>query len=387
MKFALLASHPNLSTGYGKIASSICNELVKTHDVIYLGFQNFHNVNIHRRVNDKIKLYDLYKMDPNSTNGFGDNAILPILRHENPDIVIIYNDHQICSDILKLIKDIKCKKFCYLDLVYEYHYPKNIHFIRDNCDKILTFTNSWKIHLHDVYNVPNEQMYTLYHGVSQISPTLTKEQLGFKKDDFVILSLNRNDSRKNLDIVILAFLIYFDKCQNKESLYLFINCHLEAGINMLEYLKIMCKSLNMDYSYITDHVKTPSNVGYVTDEYINSLYQCCDLGISITSGEGFGLTVIEHLLYNKPVICSRLPVFEELLGKDYPFFINPVSQGYCYDNHGGFKKYFNVQDCVEMLNKICFTNHKISIENKYSWDILIQNFLINIKENNSKFLR
>ena len=379
MKFALLASHPNLSTGYGKIASNICNELVKTHDVIYLGFQNFNNLNIKRQVNDKVKLYDLYKMDPDSINGFGDNAILPILRHENPDIIIIYNDHQICSDVLKLIKDIKCKKFCYLDLVYEYHYPKNIYFIRDNCDKILTFTDSWKFHLNDVYNVPNEQMYTLYHGVSQISPTLTKEQLGFKKDDFVILSLNRNDSRKNLDIVILSFLIYFDTCPNKESLYLFINCHLEAGINILEYLKIMCKSLNLDYSYINDHIKTPPNAGYVTDEYINSLYQCCDLGISITSGEGFGLTVIEHLLYNKPVICSRIPVFEELLGKDYPFFINPVSQGYSYDNHGGVKKYFNVQDCVEMLNKICFTNHKISIENKYSWDILIKNFLITIK--------
>jgi len=71
-------------------------------------------------------------------------------------------------------------------------------------------------------------------------------------------------------------------------------------------------------------------------------------------------------------------VFEELLGKDYPFFINPVAQGYSHDNHGGVKKYFSVQDCVEMLNKICFTDHKFSIENKYSWDILIKNFLINI---------
>lgn len=378
MKFALIATHPNLTTGYAKIASNICNELVKIHDVIYLGFQNFNNVNIHRQVNDKIKLYDLYKMDPDSPKGFGDNAILPILRHENPDIVIIYNDHQVCTSVLKIIKDIKCKKLCYLDLVYEYQYPENIYFIRDNCDKILTFTDSWKTHLNTVYNVPNEQMYTLYHGVSPISPTLTKEQLGFKKDDFVILSLNRNSSRKNLDVVILSFLIYFDMCPNKESLYLFINCHLDAGINILEYLKIMCKYLNINYAYIADHIKTPPNVGFVTDEYINSLYQCCDLGISITSGEGFGLTVIEHLLYNKPVICSRIPVFEELLGKDYPFFINPVSEGYTDDNLGGVKKYFSVQDCVEMLNKICFNNHTVSIENKYSWDILIEKFLSHI---------
>lgn len=377
MKFALIASHPNLGTGYGKIASGICNELVKSHDVIYLGFQNDNNLNIHRTINDKIKVYDLYKLDPESANGFGDKAIVPILKVENPDIVIIYNDHGVCSAVLKIINEIKCKKWCYLDLVYEYQYAENINFIRDNCDKILTFTDSWKTHLNNIYDIPLKKMYTLYHGVTQVPATLTKQDLGFKENDVVILSLNRNDSRKNLDIVILSFLIYFKTCHLKDSLFLFINCHLNAGINIIEFLKLMCKSLELDYLYVQQHIRTPQNIGFVTDEYINSLYKCCDIGISITSGEGFGLTVIEHLLYGKPVICSRLPVFEELLGKDYPFFINPVSSGYSYDNLGGIKKYFSIQDCVEMLNKLCFINTNISIKNKYSWRTLINDLLIN----------
>lgn len=375
MKFAIIASHPNLSTGYAKIATSICNELVKTHDVIYLGFQNHNNINIDRKINEKIKVYDLYKLDPGSINGFGDKAIVPILQQEIPDIIIIYNDHAVCSTVLKLIIDIDCKKWCYLDLVYEYQYPNNIYFIRENADKILTFTDSWKKHLNEVYEVPNEKMYTLYHGVTKFNQVLSKQQLGFKEDDFVILSLNRNDSRKNLDLVILSFLLYFQTCKFKNSLYLFINCHLDTGIKVIDYLKIMCKSLNIDYTQVQNHIRTPPNIGFTSDLYINSLYNCCDAGISITSGEGFGLTVIEHLLYNKPVICSRLPVFEELLGKDYPFFINPVSSGYSYDNLGGIKKYFSVQDCVEMLNKVCFMNHKIIIQNKYIWKNLIKDLL------------
>jgi glycosyltransferase involved in cell wall biosynthesis len=377
MKFALIASHPNLSTGYGKIASSICNELVEKHDVIYLGFQNFNNFDIHRTINDKIRVYDLYKLDPDSSGGFGDKAIVPILKEENPDIVIIYNDHGVCSAVLKIITEINCKKWCYLDLVYEYQYSENIHFIRDNCDKILTFTNSWKNHLNNIYDIPLQKMYTLYHGVTQVPTTLTKQKLGFKEDDLVILSLNRNDSRKNLDIVILSFLIYFKTCQFKDSLYLFINCHLNAGIKINEYLKIMCKSLELDYLQVQQHIRVPQNIGFVTDEYINSLYKCCDVGISITSGEGFGLTVIEHLLYKKPVICSRIPVFEELLGKDYPFFIDPVASGYSYEDLGGIKKYFSVQDCVKMLNKVCFMNYDITIKNKYSWKTLINDLLIN----------
>ena len=51
MKIAIIASHPNLSTGYANIASSISNELIKYAEVIYLGFQNSSGVDIKRNLN------------------------------------------------------------------------------------------------------------------------------------------------------------------------------------------------------------------------------------------------------------------------------------------------------------------------------------------------
>ena len=379
MKLAIIATHPNIGTGYANIASSISNELVKYVEVIYLGFQNTSSsIDIERNLNNSIKVFDLFKLDPNSVSGFGDNAILPILYIEKPDVIIIYNDHGVTSAVLKIIKNYNCKKWCYLDLVYEYQYPENINYIRDNCDLILTFTDSWKQHLNKVYSIPENKMYTLYHGVKKLTPSLTRKELGFKNDDYIILSLNRNDSRKNLDLVISSFLIYYKKCTQKDSLYLFMNCQMNTGLNIIEYIKLMCSTLDLNFEEVQNHIRTPPNSGFVTDNYIHSLYKECDAGISITSGEGFGLTVIEHIQYNKPVICSRIPVFEELLGKKYPFFVNPVTNGFSYCNIGGVKQYYKVEDCVEMLEKVCFKVKTFpnTLQVNLKWEDIVNKFVL-----------
>jgi glycosyltransferase involved in cell wall biosynthesis len=377
MKIAIIASHPNLSTGYANIASSISNELVKYVEVIYLGFQNSTPVNIERNLNPNVKVFDLFKLDSKSNGGFGDNAILPILYIEKPDIVIVYNDHGVTSAVLKIIKDYKSKKWCYLDLVYECQYPENINYVRDNSDLILTFTDSWKQHLNKVYSIPLDKMYTLYHGIKQSPPSLTKKELGFKDDDYIILSLNRNDARKNIDLVISAFLLYYKKCARKDSLYLFMNCQLNSGLNIIEYIKLMCSTMDLNFEEVQHHIRTPPNSGFVTDNYIHSLYKECDAGISITAGEGFGLTVIEHIQYNKPVICSRIPVFEELLGKDYPFFINPVGSGFSYCNLGGIKQYFKLEDCVQMLEDVCFKvkDYPNTLQVNLNWEEILSKFV------------
>lgn len=61
--------------------------------------------------------------------------------------------------------------------------------------------------------------------------------------------------------------------------------------------------------------------GAVTDEELHELYRDCAGVILLSRGEGFGLPVLEALAYGQPVICTDLPVFRELLGDDYPFFI------------------------------------------------------------------
>jgi glycosyltransferase involved in cell wall biosynthesis len=380
--FCIIASHPNLCTGYAKIATQIANYLSKYFNVIYLGFQNFNNNDNIRYVNPEIKVYDLYDLDKNSPSGFGDKAILPTLLKEKPDFVMIYNDHSVCSSVLKLISEYKCVKYCYLDLVYEYQLNENINFINENCDCIYAFSNSWKTHLEEYYKCKNVKV--LYHGIethNQISDKfLTREELGLKNDDFVILSVNRNDSRKNIDLVIKSFLIFLkNNYMNKNNIFLYLTRNLTHYLNILNYIKLECFRLNLIFEEVQQNFLTPSNQGKLTDTFIHSLYYHCDAGISITSGEGFGLTVIEHLCYNKPVICSKLKVFEELFTNDY--FVEHSCEKYSYCSLGGIQYIYDTTHFIDKLQTV-YDNRPIvdytELKNKLKWNNIIYDFISTI---------
>ena len=373
---AIIASHPNLATGYAKIGTHIANELINYFNVIYLGFQNTNKKSINREVHENVKVFDLYDLDKDSISGFGDKAIMPILKEEKPEFILIYNDHGVCSAVLKLTEEYICVKLCYIDFVFEYQYISNIDFIKKN-SKLIAFSESWKNHLVNFYGC--KDVIKMYHGVKSYSALISKEDLGFEEDDFVVLSMNRNDSRKNIDLVINTFLNFYKKV-NDPNVYLFINCLLDTGLNIVEYIKICCRRLELDENIIlNEKIKIPFNCGFATDEYIHALYRHCDVGISITSGEGFGLTVIEQLMYNKPVICSRLKIFEELISPDYPYFVDPVTEGYSYDNLGGVKYYFKMEDFLLKLEEIYYKKSSINysrmIRDKYNWKNIIKEFV------------
>lgn len=53
-------------------------------------------------------------------------------------------------------------------------------------------------------------------------------------------------------------------------------------------------------------------LGYQPEPILHAFYHACDGVIYLSEYEGFGLPVLEALALNKPVIASRIPVFEEL---------------------------------------------------------------------------
>ena len=58
----------------------------------------------------------------------------------------------------------------------------------------------------------------------------------------------------------------------------------------------------------------------VDDATLNQLYQESEAVIVPSLAEGFGLPLIEAASYNKPVICSDIPVFQELMADSATYF-------------------------------------------------------------------
>ena len=67
--------------------------------------------------------------------------------------------------------------------------------------------------------------------------------------------------------------------------------------------------------------------GHVEDVHLNMLYQRCGFCLFPSRNEGFGLPVIESLWFGCVPVLSRIPVFEELMGGDFSFFVGNDSIG------------------------------------------------------------
>jgi glycosyltransferase involved in cell wall biosynthesis len=64
----------------------------------------------------------------------------------------------------------------------------------------------------------------------------------------------------------------------------------------------------------------------VSDEYLERVYRAANCLILASSGEGFGLPLIEAAQYNVPIIARDIPVFREVAG-DSAFYFNGMSAG------------------------------------------------------------
>lgn len=385
-KFAIIASHPCLGTGYANIATQIANNMTKHFDVIYLGFQSVNGSVSKRHVDPNVKVFDLYELDPESPGGFGDKAILPILQEEKPDVVFVYNDIGVISAVFKIIESYSCLKTTYIDMVYEFQDEEQIQFILNKADYLFTFCQFWKDYLDIVYNKP-AKVHNMYHGLKKYNPDVLpkRETFGYKPNDFVILNMNRNSNRKNLDISIrgfFMFLNYLEKEKKKDisNIYLQFNCHVctKDGIHIPNVIKAEIMRSNLPNYYLKNILIT-KNGHSLSEEEVHGLYNACNLGLSTSSGEGFGLTVIEQAQYEKQIVCTFIPATRELINTDY--FVHPIDTNYDSGKIGGLMYRFKGEDVAIQLLKAyeAWENNlevpcKINNLDQLDWEIICQKF-------------
>lgn len=209
-------------------------------------------------------------------------------------------------------------------------------------DAIITISdNEHKAALEAGIN--KDKLYKIEHGISpireEIDPTFL-ENATFLRGKLNILFLGRYDEQKGFD-----WLMEFITCHPTDNI-----CWHTAG-----------KSIIGQAALIPDNV---INHGWVPHKKVSQLLMRCDAVIMPSRWEGFGLTVIEAMKYNKPILASTNGALPELVK----------------ENENGWL--FNMKDDQDLLKilkvitpknltKAGSTGYKIFME-KYSEDKMIE---------------
>ena len=388
MKIFFICTHPNQGTGYGRVANKLTNYLASLPgvEVVYYAFHNFKGQEVMDRfIDPRIRIYDAIELDPSSVGGFGDAGIVPSIIKEKPDALFIYNDMQVARDVMRLIppEHIPPKKYLYLDIVYPWQNIDTFRILKKiKFDHIWTFLDCWRDHMVDDLKFDPLKVTTMVHGIDferfvDISPGEAKMKAGFKPDDYLVVNMNRNSTRKMWETTIKAFLELLKRENMNPRIKLFCGCrsYWNRGVDIGMTAKSECLRRGMDVNRVlNNHIFISPKPESLTDAEVNNIYNAGDVGLSTTQSEGFGLTPLEHMYLNRPQVVTGIPALKETMGP-YAHFVEPkvwirVGEMEPHDGEGALCDYKDFTDHLQY----CFKNPderpnaRDYLKEKYSWD-------------------
>jgi glycosyltransferase involved in cell wall biosynthesis len=131
---------------------------------------------------------------------------------------------------------------------------------------------------------------------------LARKALGFADpehlESFIVLNANRNMPRKRIDITMEGFAQFARDKPPHVKLYLHMATE-DSGWNVL----ILAKRYGIFERLIM--TQADNSRPAFSDEKLNLLYNACDVGITTTTGEGWGMVSFEHAATKAAQIVPR----------------------------------------------------------------------------------
>lgn len=301
------------TTGFGIVSKHILNALHHTgrYNISQLAINHpgeFWNVN-----ETPYSILPAKMLDPRDP--YGSAMFLNTLKKDEYDVVLIINDTFVVDKVAPAVQEIRNALVQAGRKAFKivYYYPVDCQVIPDKAGMIkiadypVPYTkfalNETVKSLGDEY----ENLQYIYHGAdtSNFHPIhpeerriVRKEAFGADSDTFLVINVNRNNTRKDIGKTILTF-AEFHKTVPNSKLYLHMAPQDQgagpATIDLFPLINQLGLKLDEDV-YFPRNFNVAS--GYPI-ELLNKLYCCGDVYITTTTGEGFGLCVHPETLINK----------------------------------------------------------------------------------------
>ncbi len=203
----------------------------------------------------------------------------------------------------------------YVDQVYTHLNTMFIDIINREADRVFAFTKFWRDCLKG--QGVHRPIDIIHHGFDsqifkKIPKDIARKALGLPQDVFLITSFNRNQPRKRLDLLIMAFVELIVKNPSKQIVLLCVSDKGEkGGWPLFEiYLRELKKRNVRPEIYGNRLMITSRDMSY-KDEEINLMYCAGDVGIATAEGEGWGLCTFEQMGLGVPQVAPDVGGYKE----------------------------------------------------------------------------
>jgi len=432
LKVLMWTDSPACTTGFGNVVNNIIKRLNKDgkYMIDVLGIN--HNGDPYDNKEHPYRIYPAAVVNIDRYHDLiGRGRFLDMLASGFYDLVWIQNDTFNVSPLAKKMKEIyeslpEDKKFVTIfyfpidaddahrkwitDGVAPMDFPVcYTEYGRDICKKFIPFTNVDVIYLSadtNTFRPVDKALIEEFKATSMIT-TDGKTPINLK-NRFIVTNVNRNQIRKDYMRTFAAFKKFKEKVPNA---LLFCLCAVEEqGGNLLGIADHFNLEFEKDWIAPTNH---QPGKGFST-EIVNLIYNMSDVIISTSTGEGFGLSIVEAMACKKPIIAPNHTSITELIGsKNERGILVPAGVGYgdhvffgAVDNHL-MRPTVDVNAMADALYQVYDRNNKNVVDKRvelaytwvkeHSWDEKgnewkalfdkAENKLYSVRQRNSKIIQ
>jgi glycosyltransferase involved in cell wall biosynthesis len=370
MRFVLVSTHIDQTTGYSKVSHALLKQLATLSPKVktfHFGFQRHSAHAGIRKAPDGVVCYDAAANEDPKEEGFGFNKIHEYLDMVNPDVVMIYNDPMTICRFLEAMKYEPGKSpyrvWVYLDQVYEGAAAPIIDIIRRSAERIYCFSDFWKRVFLGYGPAPDVRVLghavdsTVFQSLPADARHSIRKNINLPTDAIVLLNANRNSQRKRLDLTIQGFVRAVAR-NPKLHLMIATNLNPQTGA-FYDVQRIYLEELTLlgleTFQYMRNLILVDTSAPNVIDDTgVNDMYNLADIGINTSDGEGFGLCQLEHLYTGAPQVVTELGGYQAFLDESVAAFVPPSGRSYFAGGmaHGLWYPTFNPADVAKKIEHV-----------------------------------
>lgn len=172
---------------------------------------------------------------------------------------------------------------------------------------------------------------------------LKKDFLGVSPDTTVVVQVNRNSTRKQIQYSMLAFKEFQKLVPN--SVYYIHSQVADQGGNLLHAIHSLDlspqKDIILPLGFRVENAPPPSE--------LNKIYNMGDIFLSTHLGEGWGLSLSEAMSCGVPVVTGRNTCMTELFGEDSKRGYLYPCEDWAYIDGSGYRKKGLIPDIVTQM--------------------------------------
>jgi len=299
MRVLWISPSPLLPTGLGKVAKYITTGLVELgYDVSIGSFQHMGEpIEV-----EGVKHYPLASLD-----------LLPLVLNEvKPDIVISYGSHwhPNIGGITPIVVKRDYKLIWYCTVEWSFISPVFLEPLL-GCNIVVVPSEYGKNVLSR--HIPPERISVIPHGVNHsIFRPITKQRIMGYEDKFVFGTVMRNNLRKEYSVLIRAFASIDRSIKENSILYIHAQPIEFTGDKPGWNLGLLTHMFGLQGKVVC--TERAAKFFGMREEEMGRVYNALDVHMLISSGEGFGLPVVESLACGVPNICSKNTALPEVAG-------------------------------------------------------------------------